>query len=301
MRIAHLSDLHLSPDHFPERTDALYEILDHCSKLRVDHVVITGDITNQGKSNEFIHARNVFKEFGLLDPQKLTVTIGNHDIFGGPYYAEDVLAFPGVCRQTDYDAKVKEFTTAFRETFDGSKYVSSSSIFPFVKIVRDVAFVAINSVAPWSSMRNPLGSNGEVSKKVVRQLEEWLSSTLLKGKTIIVVIHHHFHKLEKGSSSGGLARLWHAIESSTMKLRKKKRLFRLFKKTSVDLVLHGHVHRHEKHERKNIRFVNAGGTILAQSAEGSRFHLLDVRKSTIKQTDISMAPRMGKIQKVLTG
>lgn len=90
-------DLHLSPDHFPERNDALYEILHKCRTLQTDHIVITGDITNLSKQKEFAHARSVLKEIGLLDPEKLTVTIRNHDIFCGLYFAEDVLSFPGMC------------------------------------------------------------------------------------------------------------------------------------------------------------------------------------------------------------
>ncbi|MFA5834333.1 MAG: metallophosphoesterase [Bacteroidota bacterium] len=292
MRIAHLSDLHLSPDHFPERTDAFYEILQKCRLLKTDHIVITGDITNQAKPKEFAHARSILKEFGLLDPAKLTVTIGNHDIFGGPFYAEDVLSFPGFCKQTNYEAKVKEFHAAFHESFEGCKYVSGSSIFPYVKILRDVVFVGINSVAQWSTLRNPLGSNGDIGKQQHQRLKEIFSSDMLKGKTIFVLIHHHFSKLESKKSTGKLERLWHTIESSTMKLWKKKRLFQLFNNVDVAKVLHGHLHHHDEYTRKNVTFLNAGGTMFA-NAQGDRlFHLLHVQKKSIEKITISiLAPK----------
>lgn len=214
MRIAHLSDLHLSPDHFPERTEMFYEILHTCKTLAVDHIVITGDITNQAKPKEFAHARSILRECGYLDPAKLTVTIGNHDIFGGPYFAEDVLTFPGFCKKTDYESKMKEFTPAFHETFEGCKYVSNGSIFPFVKVVKNVALVGINSVAPWHSLTNPLGSNGDVGKQQLKKLEEIFSGEMLKGKTIIVLIHHHFNKLGSKKSAGNLERLWHTMNQA---------------------------------------------------------------------------------------
>lgn len=286
MRIAHLSDLHLSPDHFPERTDAFYEILHKCRSMKTDHIVITGDITNQAKPKEFAHARAILKEFGLLDPEKLSVTIGNHDIYGGPYFAEDVLSFPGFCRATDYDAKVREFHTTFRETFEGSKYLSGPSIFPFVKIVQDVVLVGINSIARWNSLTNPLGSNGEVEKEQVKKLREILSGELTKGKTILVLIHHHFNKIESPSSAGTLQRVWNTIESGTMKLWKKKRLFALFRETGVAKVLHGHVHLHEEYQRKKVQFLNAGATMFAAPTGQRRFHLLHATSTTVEQTDV---------------
>lgn len=288
MRIAHLSDLHLSPDHFPERSDAFYEILHTCKTLSVDHIVITGDITNQARPKEFAHARSILKECGFLDPSKLTVTIGNHDIFGGPYYAEDVLTFPGFCKKTDYHAKVKEFTTAFRETFEGCKYIAGASIFPFVKIIKDVALVGINSVAEWNTLKNPLGSNGDVADQQLKKLDEIFSGEILKGKTVLVLIHHHFNKLESKRSAGHLERLWHAIESSTMKLRNKKRLFKMFRSSTVSKVLHGHVHHHHRYTRKDIKFLNAGGTMFTDGSNPRRFHLLNIHKSMVEHSTVNI-------------
>ena len=288
MRIAHLSDLHLSPDHYPERSDAFYEILHTCKTLSVDHIVITGDITNQARPKEFSHARSILQDCGFLDPAKLTVTIGNHDIFGGPYYAEDVLTFPGSCKKTDYHSKIKEFTDAFRETFKGCKYVAGASIFPFVKIIKDVALVGINSVAQWNTLSNPLGSNGEVEKHQLKKLDEIFSGEMLKGKTVLVLIHHHFNKLEAKKSSGHLERLWHAIESSTMKLRNKKKLFKMFRSAAVSKVLHGHVHHHHRYTRKDIKFLNAGGTMFANESGPRRFHLLNVQNSSIEHTTVNI-------------
>jgi predicted phosphodiesterase len=57
-----------------------------------------------------------------------------------------------------------------------------------------------------------------------------------------------------------LERLWSAIEAATIKLRKKKRLLKLFAHSGVDGILHGHVHRHEAYIRKKVQCFNGGGT-----------------------------------------
>ena len=298
MRIAHLSDLHLSPDHFPDRTDAFYEILQKCKTLDVDHIIITGDITNQAKPKEFAHARSILKEFRFLDPEKLTVTIGNHDIYGGPYYAEDVLTFPRYCSETNYDAKLKEFHSSFHESFDGCQYINGKSIFPFVKIIKGIAFVGINSVARWNAWSNPLGSNGEIDPDEFRQLKGLFESDMLKKSTVLVLIHHHFNKTGKRNTKGKLDRLWHAIEMNTMKLKRKKRLFKLFANAGVGKVLHGHMHQHATYERRNIEFFNAGGTMLMDHQDVRRFHLLQVHGKGVEHTNV-IVPDSKKIRKAL--
>lgn len=288
MRIAHLSDLHLSPDRHPERTDAFYEVLERCRELRADHIVITGDITNQARPREFQHVRGILREFGLLDPDRLTVTIGNHDIFGGPHLAEEVVSFPGACRRTDIDAKVKEFHAAFRETFEGCRYSAGAALFPFVKVVRGIAFIGINSVARWSALRNPLGSNGEVSATQLARLKEIFAGGILAGTVPLVLIHHHFNRLKHAAGGGHLQQLWQTIENSTMKLRKKKRLMRLFGAGPVAAVLHGHVHQHDSYERRSLTFHNAGGTIFPDDGGKRRFHLMTVDKGKVRSAEVRL-------------
>jgi 3',5'-cyclic AMP phosphodiesterase CpdA len=74
--LAHLSDLHLgrSAEHDAE-VASLVDALDG-----VDHVVVSGDVTNRGRQHE--HAR--FEELfgGLIARGRLTVVPGNHDRLG---------------------------------------------------------------------------------------------------------------------------------------------------------------------------------------------------------------------------
>jgi 3',5'-cyclic AMP phosphodiesterase CpdA len=261
MTIAHLSDLHLSAEHKRNHIRRTRQALEYVRHLNADHVVITGDVTADGHPADYRVARSVFAAAGLLDTARLTVTIGNHDVFGGVNTAEDVLSFPGRCAQTDEKARLKAFGQAFAETFQRTLTTSDKRLFPFAKVIGDVALIALNTVAPYSRMKNPLGSNGSVEDKSFELLRELLESPFLRAKRKIVALHHHFHKMGE-SQSGAVHSVWGAIERQTMKLRGKSRLIKLFSQNNVEMVLHGHIHQSMEYYRDGVRFVNAGGSIL---------------------------------------
>ena len=115
MKIAHLSDVHICQKSRPKNLERTKLLLDYALQQGVDHIVITGDIVHLGEVEDYIALRNLFQEFGLLDPFKLTLVIGNHDVFGGVYLAEDILSFPEKCESINYDAKLLEFKNHFFE------------------------------------------------------------------------------------------------------------------------------------------------------------------------------------------
>lgn len=259
--IAHLSDLHLSAEHKRNHIRRTRRALDYINTIGAQHVVVTGDITADGTAADYRVARSVFASAGLLTPSRLTVTIGNHDVFGGVHTAEDVLTFPGRCAGIDAKAKVREFGEAFHETFRGAVMPSEKRVFPFVKVLGDIAIIAVNTIAPYSRLKNPLGSNGIVDDRAFAMLEELLQSPSLRSRRKVVALHHHFHKM-RGEKNGTMHSVWGAIERQTMKLRGKSKLLRLFALTHVDLVLHGHIHRSMEYTREGVRFLNGGGSIL---------------------------------------
>jgi predicted phosphodiesterase len=145
-------------------------------------------------------------------------------------------------------------------------------VFPFGKVVGELLLAGINSVAPYSGIKNPIGSNGRVDDTQLKGLESLLASSLFRMHRKVVLIHHHFSRPE-GIATGAVHTIWESIERQTMKLRGKKRLLQIFKKGRVELVLHGHLHRNEVYERGAIRMQNAGGSVMGQREMGQCYIL----------------------------
>ena len=296
--IAHISDLHLSPEHHRKNIRATKRLLEYIGTLGVDHLVITGDLVANAARQDFQLARAILKSSGWLDSGALSIVIGNHDIFGGVNHAEDILTFPKHCKQTDYEGKVSEFYDYFHEAFDKCLHGSSSTPFPYGKVVGDVVLVGMNSVAEYSGLGNPIGSNGEVSKGEYKKTAKILSSDLLMRKRRIILSHHHFYK-RPGEERGAIHSVWNTIEGQTMKLRGKKKLLKLYSESHVDLVLHGHLHENREYFKKNIRLLNGGGSVLGNAGQGTRCNLITVTDRSIEVQQILVTDESGTFPSAL--
>lgn len=264
--LAHLSDLHISLDEKGRSIRATRRLVEHVLHHTVDHIVITGDITANGTAKELEIARSIFESYGLLDARKLSVVIGNHDVFGGVRSAEDVLAFPRRCRSVDYEEAVKRFGEVFEEVFRGAISPAGTARFPFVKPLGSVALFGVNSVARYSRLKNPFGSNGAVHRKQRYLLENLLIANDLRHLQKVVLIHHHFSRTAR-VSAGTMEYLWRTIERRTMKLHKKRKLLRLFARNGVRVVLHGHIHQNAEYERRGVLFLNTGASVIGATKQ----------------------------------
>jgi 3',5'-cyclic AMP phosphodiesterase CpdA len=191
----------------------------------------------------------------------MSVVIGNHDIFGGIHLAEDILDFPRRCKKTPYHSKIYEFRKYFHELFEECQFAIKNEPFPYFKSLGEVLLIGLNSVAPFATVKNPVGSNGKVAGHHIKRVDEILSSGRFKNRWKIILIHHHFSKIKK-KVDGTMHSVWGAIENQTMKLRGKSDLFNLLRKHSINLVVHGHHHENNEYTRKGIKFLNGGGTVL---------------------------------------
>jgi len=165
LMIAHISDLHLHGQYRWENIRKTKRLLEYISRKQVDHLVVTGDITSNADVHGCDLGRSLFAGVGLLDTTRLSVVIGNHDIYGGAHTAEDILMFPHRCRTTDYDAKVTEFREHYQETFERCIVASQPRVFPSAKLVGDALIVGLNSIARYSGIKNPLGANGKIDDR----------------------------------------------------------------------------------------------------------------------------------------
>jgi 3',5'-cyclic AMP phosphodiesterase CpdA len=288
--IAHLSDFHISADYQRSHIRRTRRALEYVHSLGVDHIIVTGDITANGTSADFRIARSLLASMGVLDTRRLTVVPGNHDVFGGVHTAEDVLTFPKQCKMTDQVARLQHFSSAFHETFERTLHHSEKRPFPFAKVLGDVVVIGVNTVAPYSRVRNPLGSNGDVDDGSFESLVELLYSPLFKGKRKVVALHHHFHKMRE-VRAGAMHSVWGRIEKHTMKLRGKSRLLKLFATTGVDLVVHGHVHESFEYTRDGVRCLNAGGSIAHDNSEDLHVNIVRLDGEECKAEIHSIPPR----------
>src|SRR5579871_4985746 len=148
--LAHLSDLHLgSAPRFAERARRL------CERLRaaaVDHVVVTGDVTDRGRRAEWAEFERAFAP--LIDERRVTVVPGNHDRVGD-----------------DCGARV----------MDGRRVD--------VALADGLYMVRVDSTGPHSA-RSILNGHGDVCSAVLDAIDHALAEappSLLP----IVLLHHH--------------------------------------------------------------------------------------------------------------
>ena len=280
-RIAHISDLHLSAKHKRLNIRNTKRLLDEIKRMDVDHVVITGDIAANADEDDFRVAKGLFHAAGMLDSRAMSVVIGNHDIYGGVHMAEDILDFPRQCRRVDVGKKADQFRESFQGLFRNAFFPREKFPFPYLKPLGDVLLIGLSSVSGYSPVKNPVGSNGFVDDRQQQQLDQMLSSGQFKRSRSIVLIHHHFNKMDH-RTNGTMQSVWKAFEQQTMKLRGKKDLMRLFKKHGVDAVLHGHYHQNMEYTRKGLQFINGGGSILGPRPSVLHLNVLHVNAKEVR-------------------
>ncbi len=257
MRIAHLSDLHLCSNYKKSNIAKIKGLIEHALENGAQHFVFTGDISDNAEEKELLQFRDLLHSFNLLQSDKSSIVIGNHDIFGGPQTAQDVINFPFKCLNVNYPDKVAKFVSHFHELFENTIRPHEEMFFPFIKELKNIVLVGLNSIDEYSRFKNPFASNGRVSKTQRKVIANYLSLPKFADKVKIILVHHHFyHKSEVSTSSEST--LWSKIENYTMKLRGKKKLLNLFSENNVKMVLHGHSHEMREYFREKIRFINAG-------------------------------------------
>lgn len=259
MKIAHISDLHLNTFFKNSNLREIKYLLKYTLSEGIDHLVITGDLVDNASPKDLEILRNLFKKLGLLESDRMSLVIGNHDIFGGPQTPEDIFTFPEKCKNVHYANKVKEFGDYFSETFKNCIYKNEENIFPFVKMLDEVMIAGFNSIAEYSKLKNPFASNGEINFKQFQELSDIYRSYSKLVKHKLMLVHHHFNKIKVKKES--YATVWRMMEKQTMKLRKKRKIIELFKYFGADLVLHGHLHEQREYVRKRLRFLNSGASI----------------------------------------
>jgi 3',5'-cyclic AMP phosphodiesterase CpdA len=154
-RILQISDLHFGPPFAPEVAEAL---LRQIPSLAPDAIVVSGDLTQRAKRQQFEEARQYFDRFAGIPT---LIIPGNHDV---PLWrVHERLVNPlGLYRE-----------------------IISEELNPVLE-VGDVVLVGLDSTAPRRAI-----SNGRIDLPQLRQAGDVLAQAD-PGKIRIVVAHHHF-------------------------------------------------------------------------------------------------------------
>ncbi len=245
MRIAHISDLHLlaldaaipfrlfnkrltgyanlrfrrKHIHRPELVGAIAE---HLRKERVDHVCITGDVTNLALEVELQLVRRVIDDVLGLPKERVSIVPGNHDVY------------------TKGSERSRRFFHAFEPYLQSDLPELATSHpagpFPFVKLRGPVALIGLASAVS----RPPFVAAGKLGKAQLEALAAILRHPEVKKRTPVVLQHHPLHN----PPSKLKARLEGLDDAET-----------LAEKLSIlprGLLLHGHLHR-RVHGREGTR------------------------------------------------
>lgn len=224
MRIAHISDLHILEPEVGLRSALERARLYYLSALRplgakarvarfraalegakrggFDHLVITGDLTEDGKAGQFEEVARVLAESGIA-PEKVTLIPGNHDAYDDPRSWERALEGP---------------LRPYAETSGGA-----------IGKVIDLGELAILPISTsvhqhWSS------SWGQIENAELAALDDRAGDSGLQKKTLLVAQHHppHSHRFAPLQWLDGL--------------RENARLLKLLARRKALQVLHGHMH-----------------------------------------------------------
>jgi 3',5'-cyclic AMP phosphodiesterase CpdA len=236
MRIAHFSDLHLlSLEGVPpwrflnkrltgwvnlrlkrghvHKASYVRAIAREIANSKIDHVVVTGDLTNLALEPEFELAREVLqKELGI-DPARVTVVPGNHDLYTRGARAS------------------RRFERFFAEWLESDLPELTADVsgarFPNVKLRGNVAIVALSSAVP----RAPLVAAGELGRAQMDVLARVLAHPEVAKRTLVLALHHPpLHS-------------WSRVKAHLEGLRDARELLSLLMPVSRGLILHGHLHR----------------------------------------------------------
>ena len=222
MRLGHLSDLHLADrrryprNGFTPRDCDRYSprlaqrILKGLEAAKVDHLVVTGDLTLSAEAGEFERAAELLRPWA--DEGKLTVVPGNHDVW------------------TSEAVKTSRFLRMVGP--DGRGMRRPAPAYPFAVVpTPEVAIVALDS-ARFGEV--PRETGGRLGPPQLQSCRELVREHAKEGRAVLLALHHHLVlPPERIPSDAAVAR---------MPLEDADQVVRLVADLRVAGVLHGHRH-----------------------------------------------------------
>jgi 3',5'-cyclic AMP phosphodiesterase CpdA len=229
--LGHLSDLHATPvvvenplhllnkrffgwlswrfrrQHF-HRTSVVDALMDDLGHAPIDHLVVTGDLTNLSLASEFDAARERLKRLG--DARRVSIVPGNHD------------AYVRVEQSASWNLWSDYFESDDRE--NAVETSDPRDRFPTLRVRGPLAVVGLCSALP----TRLFDASGTLGNAQLDRLERMLRRLSERDLCRVVSIHH---PITVGATH---PRRW---------LRDAESLRSVIARAGADLVVHGHNHR----------------------------------------------------------
>jgi len=181
------------------------------SALEIDHIVITGDVSNLALEAEFELVRRFLEEDLHLPPERVSLVPGNHDAYTA-----------GAHRSRRF---VRTFERFLRSDLPGLSLPGEA--FPYVHLRGPLAIIGLSTALP----RPPLVASGALGRPQLSALERILAHPQVKERTPVILQHHPIHN-PRDLAKRTLEGLSDADEESRVLGRLRR-----------GLLLHGHLHR----------------------------------------------------------
>jgi len=255
VKIAHISDLHFKPGKSLAVWDQVVQYLNQ--KVKPHLILITGDVTDDAKREEFELASDQLKKLARHvegDSQLFRIVAGNHDRFAFLGNTWKWLSVFGHFRD-----KAGRFAATFTD-----QIVSAAKPFDF-EIPTSRATWKLRIIGLDSNDASQYFAQGFVSQPSIAQAAE-AARERPDRDLVIALVHHHVLpipqlEINRGRTNAGLKLL-----PNVTGLLNSGSLLSFLSAAHVDLVLHGH-----EHMRNQARFgsLDDGASNLVVIAAGS--------------------------------
>ena len=279
MRLAQISDLHIlslrgvaparflnrrilgganlllrrSREYLPQILEFLIEDL---LREQVDHVAVTGDLSNLALEPEFERVFHLLKLLGGYE--RVSVVPGNHD-----YY-------------TVRAAETRRFEKYFYPFMFRREFSDMDvDLYPYTKrLDGGLLLIGLNS----ATRTLPGFAYGTLGDRQLARLERILESPERAGQVTCIILHHAMHKKDLYSETNA-------------RLLNRERLLELVEKYSVELVLYGHDHvgrtwRKDSGSRSTLMVCCGSSTrLVSDPNEVARYRIINIENGRLRRLE----------------
>jgi len=218
------------------RTEYVRTVAREIAKTRVDHVAITGDVTNLALEPEFAAARTILEGELHLGPRDISLVPGNHDLYTR-----------GALKERRFGQFFADYTHC---DVDLAVDIGAGH-FPYVKLRGPCAIIGLSSAVP----RLPFVAAGVLGTPQLDALSRVLEHPEVKRRTPVILLHHP--PLGPQSKAKQLTEGLHDAAEFQKRVQGIPR----------GLVLHGHLHKRMQGRLGGLTIVGAASASLHHEHE----------------------------------